>query len=911
MISIMASISLPIVSALAETAIKVVPLLFVAWALTSMWRKASAASRHAIWLATIVVALALPVLALMIPNWRIAVWRAKPAVVVDAPRAPSNEDARPASLDAMNPPASMGPVQREVPTSTVAVPADSARQPTVSIARAPQSPPMDPVTVVIAIWIVGASMACIPWILALRARHRLARAARRELSAPWRAAVHALRGEAADLARVRVLEAKAATVPMTWGVLRPTILVPAAPDWTPSLRRTALLHELAHVRRRDVVGFIAARLACAVYWYNPLMWRAARALRDECELACDDRVLAAGARASDYAQQLLDVAESADRAAFSPAAAALTMARRAALPSRLRALLDASRNRASARPAVARGLAVVAGCIAIPLAAFTPVRRDAALAVAKDRGTTSSRGIESASRVASPGDSIPAPPAAPLPGDGSAAGSSVDPEGEEASPGTSVISTSFPDIGAPSLATSTTPISSGTLSRFEPPQSSAQSRRCLGPAPKGSSSSSTNMINTNRADRVWRVRWSFDDCRFDMEAHGEITFNDGLTDVARISRGGSLEIELREGSQSRRIRFVQDGGGIERDYSVNGRSSEYDAVAATWLAEVLVAMERRTAFAADQRVPQLVRRGGVPAVLAEVDLMSSDYPRRRYVTKLLETERLTTAQLRDVLAKSARSFSSDYEKAELLVSLSNLDSFDNDAQLEFAKTAGTIGSDYERRRALSALLARDNLSRAVVRELLGAAQGMDSDYELAELLLSVSRKYAINDETRPLYIQALGSIQSDYERRRVLDTVVASGNVPGNLLPDMLSTASAMHSDYELAEFLIRLVRSGPLAPANHEAFFKAVGQIDSDYEHHRVLTAALANAKNDRALAAQILRSARKLESDYECASLLVEVTRAVTIDDQLRPLYEDAADTIGSEHEYGRAMAALRRRG
>jgi hypothetical protein len=111
-------------------------------------------------------------------------------------------------------------------------------------------------------------------------------------------------------------------------------------------------------------------------------------------------------------------------------------------------------------------------------------------------------------------------------------------------------------------------------------------------------------------------------------------------------------------------------------------------------------------------------------VLAEVDLMSSDYPRRRYVTKLLETERLTTAQLRDILAKSARSFSSDYEKAELLVSLSKLDSFDNDAQLEFAKTAGTIRSDYERRRALSALLSRGNLSRAVVRELLEAAQVM-------------------------------------------------------------------------------------------------------------------------------------------------------------------------------------------
>jgi hypothetical protein len=62
--------------------------------------------------------------------------------------------------------------------------------------------------------------------------------------------------------------------------------------------------------------------------------------------------------------------------------------------------------------------------------------------------------------------------------------------------------------------------------------------------------------------------------------------------------------------------------------------------------------------------------------------------------------------------------------------------------------------------------------------------------------------------------------------------------------------------------------------------------------------------------MAKAILTSAAKLDSDYECASLLVEVANAITIDDELRPVFEKAADTIQGEYEYGRAMSAVRRR-
>src|SRR6185503_17584551 len=81
--------------------------------------------------------------------------------------------------------------------------------------------------------------------------------------------------------------------PAVLGLLRPTIVVPhAALDWPLERCRLVAVHELAHVRRRDVLAQAMADVACALHWYNPLVWIGARRLRIERELAADDAVLA-------------------------------------------------------------------------------------------------------------------------------------------------------------------------------------------------------------------------------------------------------------------------------------------------------------------------------------------------------------------------------------------------------------------------------------------------------------------------------------------------------------------------------------------------------------------------------------------------------------------------------------------
>jgi beta-lactamase regulating signal transducer with metallopeptidase domain len=97
--------------------------------------------------------------------------------------------------------------------------------------------------------------------------------------------------------------------PAVFGFLRPVVLVPAASsDWTHERQYGALLHELAHVRSHDCTWKLVAQFATALHFWNPFVWLLSRRLRQECELAADDAVVAAGARASTYAKDLVCIA---------------------------------------------------------------------------------------------------------------------------------------------------------------------------------------------------------------------------------------------------------------------------------------------------------------------------------------------------------------------------------------------------------------------------------------------------------------------------------------------------------------------------------------------------------------------------------------------------------------------------
>src|SRR6185503_10489921 len=318
-------------------------------AATVLLKRSSAALRHLVWALAFVGLLALPIASAVMPDWSLAAWPR-----LDVPVAFKAHLAE-------TPRAAIPPAPTPATTTSTAAPPLAADVP-VRFRLTP-----DWTLFVVPVWLAGASLVLMALVLGLARLAWLRRTSRPVRDGAWIAL-------AAELARalgirrpVRLLQSAGPAMPMTWGVVRPVILLPADADaWPIERRRDVLLHELAHVQRGDFLTQLVARVACAAYWFHPLAWLAAGRLLVERERACDDHVLRAGAKPSAYASHLLEIAR-ALRAARATSLASVAMARPAQLATRLLDVLDAKRRREVVARRVAVPAWIAAAVIVIPL----------------------------------------------------------------------------------------------------------------------------------------------------------------------------------------------------------------------------------------------------------------------------------------------------------------------------------------------------------------------------------------------------------------------------------------------------------------------------------------------------------------------------------------------------------------
>lgn len=302
-------------------------------------RHAPAAARHLLWSLAVVALLVLPLASSALPAWLVRVPIAPAFAPFVSGVAPSNVILAPAASW------SAAPESSTASGPAVALPprggshAEHASRQNERATRAT-------LTAVFGVYAVGALLLLARLGLEPRALRRLVRASHEVTDPTWCRLLHEAARSTGVRRHVRLLGHSGESMPLTFGTLTPVIVVPASADaWTEDRRRAVLLHELAHVARADCFIQRLTACACAFYWPHPGVWYAARRLRAERELACDDRVIAAGAPADDYAGHLLEIAHEF-RAAPAPATA-LGMARAGQLERRLLAILDDARNRAS------------------------------------------------------------------------------------------------------------------------------------------------------------------------------------------------------------------------------------------------------------------------------------------------------------------------------------------------------------------------------------------------------------------------------------------------------------------------------------------------------------------------------------------------------------------------------------
>lgn len=320
-----------------EIALKSVVVLAVAWIAAWILRRNSAAVRHVVWTVAAGSLLALPLLVAMLPALRVPVnpVLADPGLVFRA----------------------AGSMGGDAVGRTGSTGVERAR------GGSPATSTMNWPLWLTLVWSAGVAFGMLrmaaAWIRIWRLRQRSAALDDGE--------IRSLRRMLGIRQAVEVLGTNEPVMPMVCGMLRPAILLPAeAADWSAERRSVVLLHELAHVRRGDLMTHVMARVALHLYWWNPLAWVAWREFLRERERAADDLVLAAGTNGPEYAGHLLEIA----RTMQAGPAMAVAMARKSELEGRMVAILDSKLKRDGAGAVAVMAALAVAVCVSAPLAAL-------------------------------------------------------------------------------------------------------------------------------------------------------------------------------------------------------------------------------------------------------------------------------------------------------------------------------------------------------------------------------------------------------------------------------------------------------------------------------------------------------------------------------------------------------------
>lgn len=353
-------------------------ILAVAWAISKWAKPKPAALRHAVWLSALVAILVCPVISSLIDKAETTGIRFAQIVALlpDAKSAfettnvmPVTESIRRAKYDR---PELAGRVDGDVagfePASAVPVVTRPDSQRTNRILAIDNRTIL---RVFLVVWAFGASMLLCVLGFGLVSLHRL-RA--RAITCKDPAILETLARACESVgwkSRPEIAITNELKSPVAFGIFRPVIMLPRdlVESSCASRLRQILVHEAAHLARRDPLVGLLQQAAVALYWPNPLVHVMSRGLSRTREEICDNFVLLEGGRAS-YARLLIELSESFQKSR-GPIAAEL-LPRRWNIADRVTGLIDIERNlEVRTKPTHLFALGLISVSIGLPFAAIS------------------------------------------------------------------------------------------------------------------------------------------------------------------------------------------------------------------------------------------------------------------------------------------------------------------------------------------------------------------------------------------------------------------------------------------------------------------------------------------------------------------------------------------------------------
>lgn len=393
---------------------------------------------------------------------------------------------------------------------------------------------------------------------------------------------------------------------------------------------------------------------------------------------------------------------------------------------------------------------------------------------------------------------------------------------------------------------------------------------------------------------------------FNVNFKGDIKVADDDKSITSISEGGFLEIEKKTFGNSRKLNIYPNSTGtLVYEYKEGSSKINFEPNGRKWMEEILPDVIRNTGIDIEGRVKRIYTNNGINGILNEIKSVESDFVASKYYKVLITQEQLTDSEFKLAIIALSNTVSSDFEKSNVLSSVSTFYIKDNALTEAYLTTVSALSSDFEKSKVLKNLEI-ENLIESQLINFLHTTSTINSDFEKSGVLRYVLSKKVLTENTFLLTIKVNDDINSDFEKSKNYE-VMLSKTPNENILTEIFNAARNINSDFEKGNVLKNAADNIKPSSTSLDAYFQAINSMNSDFEHSGVLKAIIKKYSTDEALYIRILNSASMLNADFEKSNVLSLAVVKMPKTDKVKEEYIKTAKTINSSFEIDNAMKAI----
>jgi len=395
---------------------------------------------------------------------------------------------------------------------------------------------------------------------------------------------------------------------------------------------------------------------------------------------------------------------------------------------------------------------------------------------------------------------------------------------------------------------------------------------------------------------------------FNVNFKGDIKVAEDDKSITSISEGGFLEIEKKTFGNSRKLNIYPNSSGtLVYEYKEGSSKINFEPNGRKWMEEILPDVIRNTGIDIEGRVKRIYTNNGINGILNEIKSIESDFVASKYYRVLITQVSLTDSEFKLAIIALSNTVSSDFEKSNVLSSVSTFYISDNALTEAYLTTVSALSSDFEKSKVLKNLEI-ENLTENQLINYLHTTSTINSDFEKSGVLRYVLSKKVLTENTFLLTIKVNDDINSDFEKSKNYE-VMLSKSPNENILTEIFNAARNINSDFEKGNVLKNAADNIKPSSTSLDAYFQAINSMNSDFEHAGVLKAIIKKYNMDEALYIRIFNSAAMLNADFEKSSVLSVAAVKMPKTDKVKEEFIKTAKTINSNFEYDNVMKAIKK--